>query len=84
MPLKLLALVMAGRGTRRLELSELSVLLQGRGSPFGGWVSVSELLCQLASEGLARDLVRVKVSLSVSIKNPVLTFNYVGFQISYA
>lgn len=44
MPLKLLALVMAGRGASRLELSELSVLLHGRDSPCRGSVSVSELL----------------------------------------
>lgn len=54
MPLKLLALVMAGRGARRLELSELSVLLHGRGSPCRG--SVSELLCRLAPERPARNL----------------------------
>lgn len=56
MPLKLLALVMAGRGASRLELSELSVLLQGRGSPCRGSVSVSELLCRLAPERPARNL----------------------------
>lgn len=50
MPLKLLALVMAGRGASRLELSELSVLLHGRGSPGRGSVSVSELLCLLAPD----------------------------------
>lgn len=49
-PLKLLALVMGGRGARRWELSELSVLLQGRGSPWRGRVSVSELLCLLAPD----------------------------------
>lgn len=56
MPLKLLALVMAGRGASRLELSELSVLLHGRGSPCRGSVSVSELLCRLAPERLVRNL----------------------------
>lgn len=55
-PLKLLALVMAGRGASRLELSELSVLLHGRGSPCRGSVSVSELLCRLAPDRLARNL----------------------------
>lgn len=50
MPLKLLALVMAGRGASRLELSELSVLLHGRGSPCRGSVSVSELLCRLVPD----------------------------------
>lgn len=56
MPLKLLALVMAGRGASRLELSELSVLLHGRGSPCRGRVSVSELLCRLAPERPALNL----------------------------
>lgn len=56
MPLKLLALVMAGRGASRLELSELSVLLQGRGSPCRGSASVSELLCRLAPDWPARNL----------------------------
>lgn len=56
MPLKLLALVMAGRGASRLELSELSVLLHGRGSPCRGSVSVSELLCRLAPERPALNL----------------------------
>lgn len=61
-PLKLLALATAGRcgrgaGTTRWELSELSVLLQGRGSPGRASVSVSELLlCRLAAELLARNL----------------------------
>lgn len=55
-PLKLLALVMAGRGASRLELSELSVLLHGRGSPCLGRVSVSELLCRLAPDRPARNL----------------------------
>lgn len=58
MPLKLLALVMAGRGARRCELSELSVLLHGRGSPCRGSVSVSELLCRLAPDRPARSLRR--------------------------
>lgn len=56
MPLKLLALVMAGRGASRLELSELSVLLHGRGSQCRGSVSVSELLCRLAPDRPARNL----------------------------
>lgn len=56
MPLKLLALVMAGRGASRWELSELSVLLHGRGSPCRGRVSVSELLCRLAPERPALNL----------------------------
>lgn len=56
MPLKLLALVMAGRGASRLELSELSVLLHGRGSLCRGSVSVSELLWRLAPEWPARNL----------------------------
>lgn len=56
MPLKLLALVMAGLGASRLELSELSVLLQGRGSPCRGSASVSELLCRLAPDWPARNL----------------------------
>lgn len=56
MPLKLLALAMAGRGASRLELSELSVLLHGRGSPCRGSVSVSELLCRLAPDRPARNL----------------------------
>ena len=46
MPLKLLALVMAGLRLR-LELSE-SVLLHGRGSPYFG--SFSELLWRLLAE----------------------------------
>lgn len=56
MLLKLLALVMAGRRVSRFELSELSVLLHGRGSPCRGNVSVSELLCRLAPERPALSL----------------------------
>lgn len=61
MPLKLLAFVMAGRGASRLELSELSVLLHGRGSPCRGSVSVSELLCRLAPDRPARNLRNKKI-----------------------
>lgn len=61
MLLKLLALVMAGRRASWLELSELSVLLHGRGSPCRGSVSVSELLCRLAPDRLALNLSKQKV-----------------------
>lgn len=63
MLLKLLALVMAGRRASRLELSELSVLLQGRGSPCRASISVSELLCRLAPERLALNLSKHRVLL---------------------
>lgn len=61
MLLKLLALVMVGRRASRLELSELSVLLHGLGSPCRGNVSVSELLCRLAPNRPALNLSKQRV-----------------------
>lgn len=79
MLLKLLALVMAGRRASWLELSELSVLLHGRGSPCRGSVSVSELLCRLAPDRLALNLSKQKVFYSsrfnFTVLLYVLTFN---------
>lgn len=69
MPLKLLALVMAGRGASRLELSELSVLLHGRGSPCRGRVSVSELLCRLARNLDKKRVFILKINISQQTKN---------------
>lgn len=52
---------MAGRRASRLELSELSVLLHGRGSPCCGNASVSELLCRLAPDRPALNLNKERV-----------------------